>query len=142
MACRYDSTLTRTFTPRAAPAGSYRVYVSSSPLPKVAEQLRGSSPDRTSPGWDVQEMDPLDAFGNAGPYDQTSVARLYVGRRARVARGPLVQDGRVTASIWLISPYPDPSLSRLEPGTLIIEFRVPGPTKSEVRSPKSEVDDF
>src|SRR5512144_2960726 len=43
--CRYDAALTRLFTPRAAPDGTYRVYVTSAPLDKVAAQLRGSDTD-------------------------------------------------------------------------------------------------
>jgi hypothetical protein len=70
-------------------------------------------------------MDPLEAFGDAGPYNRAKVAELYVGLRARVARGPIIEGGRTIAAITLVSPYPNRSLSRLEPGTLIIEFRIP-----------------
>jgi hypothetical protein len=70
-------------------------------------------------------MDPLDAYGTAGPYDRAKVARLYVGVRPRVAHGPIVEQGRTVASITLISPYPNASLSELHSGTLIIEFRIP-----------------
>jgi hypothetical protein len=50
---------------------------------------------------------------------------VYGARRARVARGPRVVDGRVVESWTLISPYPDPGLQRLEPGTLLIVLKVP-----------------
>ena len=41
-----------------------------------------------------------------------------------VARGSLVRDSRRLA-YTLISPYPDATLTRLEPGTLVIVFHVP-----------------
>jgi hypothetical protein len=51
------------------------------------------------------------------------VAQLYVGRRLSVARGSVLEDGRVIASVTLISPYPDATLTRLERGTMIVVFR-------------------
>jgi hypothetical protein len=125
VSCRDDAALTRLFTPRAAPEGSYHVYVSSSAVEKIAGLLKGAAKNGAG-GWTVQQMDPLDVFGTAGDYDELAVARLYVGHRPRVARGPVLENGRVVASIWLISPYPDPALTHLEKGTLIIEFRVDG----------------
>jgi hypothetical protein len=124
--CRPDAALTRLFTPRAAPPGTYRVWVTATPLPRIAELLRRQTPrsDGTA-GWTEQDLEPLDAFGDGGPYDRKRLARLYVGKRAKAARGPIVENGHTVASVWLISPYPDASLSRLEQGTLIIEFRIP-----------------
>ncbi len=125
-ACRFNATLTRLFTPHFVPGTPYRVYVTAAVIDTVVSQFATLSPAPSSPGaWTIQEMDPLEALGNAGPYDTAKVGRLYVGRRARVARGPLVQNGRTVATIMLMSPYPDPSLTRLEPGTMIIEFRIP-----------------
>ena len=65
-------------------------------------------------------MDPLEAFGTAGAYDRSKVARLYTGGRVSVVRGPVERGGKVVAAVTLISPYPDPTLSRLEKGTLVI----------------------
>ena len=124
-ACRVDETLTRMFTPRAVPRGTYLVYVTEVGLDEMVGAFKALSPASNPRGaWTPGARDPLDAFGEAGPYDRSKVARLYVGLRARVARGPIVIDGRTVASITLISPYPDPSLTRLRPGTLIIEFRI------------------
>ncbi len=69
-------------------------------------------------------MDPLEAFGEAGTYPRTTVARLYTGTRAQVVRFPIERNGRTVAAVTLISPYPDPTLSRLEPGTLAIILHV------------------
>jgi len=70
--------------------------------------------------WPVRKIDPLEAFGEAGAYPRTTVARLYTGVRAQVVRAPIERNGRTVAAVTLISPYPDPTLSRLEPGTMII----------------------
>ena len=71
-------------------------------------------------------LDPLEAFGEAGTYDQTTVARLYTGRKAKVVRIPVERDGRTVAAVTLISPYPDPTLSRLEEGTMVIVLHLDG----------------
>jgi hypothetical protein len=68
----------------------------------------------------VTEMDPLQAFGEAGSYQRTTVARLYGGLKAKVVRIPIEREGRTVAAVTLVSPYPDPTLSRLEPGTMAI----------------------
>jgi len=69
-------------------------------------------------------MDSLEAFGTAGLYDRSKVARLYAGRRVSVVRAPIERDGRTIAAVTLISPYPDATLTRLEPGTMVIVLRV------------------
>jgi hypothetical protein len=66
-------------------------------------------------------MGPLDAFGSGGAYDRSAVSRLYGGRLASVARG-WFRDGERFESVTFVSPYPDATLSRLLPGTLIIRF--------------------
>src|SRR5919198_161536 len=50
---------------------------------------------------------------------RAALSRLYGGRRPRVARG-WRRRGDVFESVTLISPYPDASLSRLNPGTMVI----------------------
>jgi hypothetical protein len=125
-ACRFDAALTRMFTPREVPRGTYRVYVTETGFENVAGAFKTMAPAPDARGaWTARAMDPLDAFGEAGLYDRAKVARLYVGLRARVAHGPIIEGGRTVASITLVSPYPDASLTRLESGTLIIEFRIP-----------------
>ena len=84
-------------------------------------QLAGGSPG----AWQPASTAALDAFGQTGDYDRWALARLYGGRHPRVARGPrLAPDGR-TESWTLISPYPSPTLRRLESGTLALVLRVP-----------------
>ena len=68
-----------------------------------------------------ENIDPLDAFGTAGAYDRSVLARLYGGARARVARG-WMQEGDRFESIILISPFPDATLTHLLPGTMVIRF--------------------
>jgi hypothetical protein len=77
--------------------------------------------DLGKPGWKVELLAPLDAFGTAGAYDRSTVSRLYGGRRAMVARGWIHENGHIV-SLTLVSPYPDATLTRLDPGTLIIRF--------------------
>lgn len=74
----------------------------------------------------VETGDPLDALGTAGTYDRSLVARLYGGRRARVAHGWMAGDHGVV-SITLISPYPDRTLTVLVSGTLVIRYVVENP---------------
>lgn len=71
--------------------------------------------------WTVEAVSPLDAFGSAGAYDRAALVRLYHGQRVRVARGWREAAGQFE-SITLVSPYPDSTLARLEPGTLIIRL--------------------
>ena len=72
----------------------------------------------------VEALDPLDAFGTAGPYSRPKLARLYSGTKVRVARGWRLQ-GEVFESVTLLSPHPDAELTRLLPGTMVIRFTLP-----------------
>lgn len=115
----------RLFTPRGAPADSYRVTVLDVPLDQaraavmLALEVPASPPAGSGP-WAVRRLEVAEAFGASGTYDRTRLARLFRGRRAQVARGPVVRQGLTVASVTLISPYPDPTLSRLETGTMVI----------------------
>ena len=60
-----------------------------------------------------------------GTYDRFKLARLFGSHRPDVARGPHGRRGLVEESWTLMSPYPSPDLSQLEPGTLLIVLRVP-----------------
>jgi hypothetical protein len=119
------------FTPPRAPVGTYATYVSASELERALKEVRGLA--GLPADWAVQALPPFDAFGQSGGYDRWKLARLYRSRRARVARGPRLVDGRVVEAWTLISPYPDARLERLEPGTLLIVLRVPGPSLVEGR---------
>lgn len=107
-------------------AAAYRASVTALDLDTVLDRLAGDPALLRPPGaWEPRAVLPLDAFGQAGTYDRWALARLYGARRPRVARGPREADGRVVESWTLISPYPDATLQRLEPGTLLIVLRVP-----------------
>jgi hypothetical protein len=80
---------------------------------------------RVPGAWEVRGLAPADAFGNAGTYDRSKLARLYGAEQARVARGARLESGRVVESWSLISPYPDPALQTLRTGTLLIVLRLP-----------------
>jgi hypothetical protein len=112
------------FAPPARRA-AYRAYVSPTGLEATLTQLLADPGVLQPPGaWTPQAMIPYDAFGLSGSYNRWKVAGLYRSRRARVARGPRLEQGR-TESWTLIAPYPDVALQRLEPGTLIIVLHVP-----------------
>lgn len=118
------------FLPLFAPAGprstAYTMRVSEAGLEAVLGQLEGGQGLLHTPGaWDVRELAAADAFGTAGAYDRSKVARLYGGGRARVSRGARTENGRAVESWTLISPYPDPTLQRLERGTLLVVLRLP-----------------
>jgi hypothetical protein len=107
-----DPVLTALFTPPNPRVGHYELCTTDRRIEEVAE-----------PGWTVESLEVLDAFGRAGPYDRAALARLYGGRRPRVARG-WRRVGDRFESVTLISPYPDASLTRLNPGTMLIVFSV------------------
>jgi hypothetical protein len=130
--CELDDVLTRQFTPLHMPAGTYRAYRTTAPIETVVRAFRALWGAGAPAGaWTVADADPLGTFGRVAPYDQGKVARLYGGRPARVARGPIVDGGRTVASITLVSPYPSQALLRLEPGTLILDFRIPSRSVSQ-----------
>ena len=103
-----DSTLTTLFTPARPQLGRYEVCTTREPLTAVAR-----------PGWRLEMVPPLDAFGSAGAYDRAALSRLYGGRRVIIARGWSEHDNRFE-SLTLLSPHPDATLTRLMPGTLVI----------------------
>lgn len=110
-----DPRLVKLFTPPRPRVGTYEVCTTPALLAEVAD-----------PAWTVERVAPLDAFGVAGQYSRAALARIYGGRRPQVARGWIrrADAGGQTAfeSITLISPYPDATLSSLQPGTLRIRF--------------------
>src|SRR6059036_1331196 len=105
-----DPALTALFTPRHPLLGRYEVCTTSAPLEVVnANSGPGDGPEA------------LDAFGAAGTYDRWALVHLYGGTRVRVAHGWTASAERFE-SITRLSPYPDPSLTRLNPGTMIISW--------------------
>ena len=118
-----DARLTRLFTPLAAPPGIYEVFRSERRITELAAALRALDPAPVGEAWKVAPVAPADAFGTTGPYDAPKLARLYMGSRPRVARGSLrTSEGLVAYT--LIAPWPDADLTALQPGTMVIVFRV------------------
>ncbi|MGH9255383.1 MAG: hypothetical protein ACRD3C_12540 [Vicinamibacterales bacterium] len=114
------------FAPAAPRSTAYRTQVAAADLDTVLRHLEADPALLRAPGaWQVRTLAPVDAFGQGGAYDRWKVTRLYGGARARVARGARVEAGRGVESWTLISPYPDPTLQRLERGTLRIVLRLP-----------------
>jgi hypothetical protein len=113
------------FAPAGDRASRYRAFVSDADIETVLKDsgLAGTS---SSGMWIPVPTTPADAFGQAGRYDRSAVARLYGSMRARVARGvTMAPDG--TREYWtLVSPHPDPALRRLERGTLLLVLRYDG----------------
>lgn len=112
-----DPQLTVLFTPPRPSLGRYEICTAPEPLEVVAT----AEGHQYGP---VEALDPLDAFGAGGPYDRLKLARLYSGTRVRVTRGWRLR-GDVFESVTLLSPYPDPELTRLMPGTMAIRFVLP-----------------
>jgi hypothetical protein len=114
------------FAPRGPRATAYRAFVSTADLATVLHELESDPALPHGPGaWRPRTVSPTDAFGRAGPYDRWGLARLYGPERARVARGVRVERDRIVESWTLISPFPDPTLRRLERGTLLIVLALP-----------------
>jgi hypothetical protein len=105
-----DAALAALYAPPHPQLGRYEVCVTSAPLERVAD-----------PAWPLEQASPLDALGSAGTYDRAAVARLYGALRPTVARGWIRRNAELQ-SVTLISPFPDRTLTRLEPGTLIIRL--------------------
>ena len=105
-----DAAFAALFTPERPLVGRYEVCTDARPLADVAPT-----------DYVVETADPRDAFGDAGSYDRARLAQLYGTRRVRVARG-WTEAGDRFESIILISPYPDATLTTLEPGTLVIRW--------------------
>ena len=100
-----DPELTRLFSPPRPSLGRYEVCTAPEPLPDD----RGEA------------LEPLDAFGTAGTYRRSALARLYGGRRVRVERLWRESPGHFE-SITRLSPHPDAALTRLVSGTMEIRF--------------------
>lgn len=108
------------FAPRAHRV-AYRAAVSPLGLDAVLASLaEDDSLVRTPGAWRARHENPTDAFGLGGSYNRWTLARVYGSTQPRVARGARLENGRITESWMLVSPYPDPSMTRLEPGTLRI----------------------
>lgn len=120
-AARPSPPLVRLFTPAIAPRGAYEVYVTDRRLDAIVKALR--TPDPQGSRWSIAAEGPGDAFGAGGRYDPWKLARLFGAAPVRVSRGAVTKSGRLVASVTLLSPYPDPSLARVWPGTMIVVFR-------------------
>ena len=70
-------------------------------------------------GWSAEALTAADVFAAADPRVKRAVAILYGGQRPLVARGWIAREDQLE-SVTLISPRPDPSLTHLHPGTLLI----------------------
>ena len=105
-----DPAFAALFTPPRPVLGRYEVCTDPRPLADIAPA-----------DWVIEALEPADAFGGAGSYDHAAVASLYGGRRPRVARGWTETADRFEA-VTLISPYPNATVTTLEPGTLVIRW--------------------
>jgi len=114
-----DPALAALFTPPRPPMGRYEICTLADPLESVLAAGRSGGRHYGA----IEALNALDAFGTAGPYDRSQLARLYGGVTARVARG-WRQDGDRFISMTLISPFPDAALTHLSRGTMEIRFFV------------------
>jgi len=105
-----DPALAVLFTPRHPQMGHYEVCTTDQPIDQAAPA-----------GTPIEAIEPLDAFGAAGTYDRSKLARLYAGERARVAYR-WRREGDAFESVTFISPYPDATLTHLSPGTMLIRW--------------------
>ncbi len=114
---RCDSALAALVVPARPRLGTYEVCETPD-LPESA--LRRAGFGAAEP----EHLEVLDALGTAGAYNRARILQLYGGRRLDVRRAWRVVDGRFE-SMTTISPYPDPSLTALHEGTLLIRWTVP-----------------
>ena len=105
---------------------AYRAATVPAAMEEVLEALAADPSLVRVPGaWQARRLPPLDAFGRSGAYDRWKLARLYGSLQPSVARGARTENGRVAEAWTLISPYPDPQLTRLNSGTLLLRLRLP-----------------
>jgi hypothetical protein len=119
-----NPSLTRLFTPLAVPPGTYVVSTSTETIETLTARLKAQDPSPAPGAWVASRPEASGAFGQEGLYDRARLARLFNGKRVTVVRGSLAQQGQRLA-YTLVSPYPDPTLSHIVEGTMVIEFRVP-----------------
>ena len=113
------------FTPRLH-RDAYSAWVSTLPIDQLLRRLEPVPGLLHPPGaWRAQANLPADAFGDTGTYDKSRLARTYGSTRVMVARGPVAGSTAGSESWALFSPYPAPSLDRLESGTLLIILALP-----------------
>ncbi len=115
--------LARIFTPLTAPPGTYTVTTTNRAIADLAAALKGCDAAPAEGAWQATRMEAHEAFGQAGIYDHLRLAQLFGGTRLNVVRGSLARDG-ARDGYTLISPYPDASLTAVNPGTLVIVLHV------------------
>jgi len=113
-----DPVLTALLTPLHPSVGRYEVCTTTDPLVALVEVAAAAGGAHYGP---TELLEPFDAFGGAGAYNRTALALLYAGKRVRVARGWTEYPDRFE-SVTLLSPYPDATLTRLLPGTMVIRW--------------------
>jgi hypothetical protein len=126
--------LARIFTPLTAPAGAYTVTTTDRPIADLAAALKACDPAPVEGAWQVTHLEAHEAFGQAGIYDRLRLAQLFGGKRLDVVRGSLAHDG-ARDGYTLISPYPDASLTAVNPGTLVIVLHLAHGAASAARTP-------
>jgi len=102
----------------------YAFATTSESLDRVVAYYRQRWPSDDPRSWKTETLGPLDVFDAAALFDRARLARVYGGTTPRIARGPIREHGVVTHAVLLVSPYPEPDLKRLKPGTLIMTVEV------------------
>ena len=116
---------------RFAPPGQaerYQFLVTEVPIDEVAAFYARRAPQGSGRHFVVGPGVP-DAFDSLARFNRFRLAQLYGGRAPRVARGPVPRASgsrEVAAVVLLMSPYPEPDLGVLNPGTLIMVVSVAG----------------
>ena len=116
-----DPMLASLFTPPRPEIGHYDVCTRSDSLETVMAEGRTAGIQFG----EVDAVEPLDGFGSAGAYNRFALVKLYGGMRVRVTRGWRRTEDRFE-SVTLLSPHPDETLTRLDPGTMVITFILTG----------------
>ena len=111
-----DPSLTALFTPPHPRLGRYEVCTTSESIEQALTEGSPAEPREAN-----EALEALDAFGTAGTYNRAALARLYGGIRVRVARRWQQRDDQFVSET-LLSPYPDPTLTQLNPGTMVIRW--------------------
>ena len=111
-----DPSLTALFTPPRPVLGRYEVCTTADSIEQaLSEGKPGELRDLIEP------LEALEAFGTAGTYNRAALSRLYGGTRVRVARRWQQRDDQFFSET-LLSPYPDHTLTKLNPGTMVIRW--------------------
>ncbi len=120
-----DPALASLFTPGHAQLGRYEVCTTADPIEAVLAGGGLARPDTT-----IEALESLEAFGGARLVTTDRVWRACTAATACGSRGDGPTPTAASNCVTLLSPYPDASLTHLNPGTMVIRWTLQRSTQN------------